>query len=174
MDAIQKILVPTDFSEHADEAFRVALGLAGAVEAKVILFHVAEPPAVVSDDGWIVTEPQEGTNLWDRLRRIQSPDPTVRVEHQVIVAAKPTASHILEILDVLGCNFIVMGAHKQSRLKYFLYGSVVEEVVRRARCPVIVVKAPTSARKPSARTVMQVTGASTPRQRSHFADAAGK
>jgi nucleotide-binding universal stress UspA family protein len=159
MDAIQKILVPTDFSEQADEAFRAAVSLAEAVGAEVILFHVAQPPAVMSDDGWLVTGPQEASNLWDRLRSIESTDLKIRVEHEVIVAVKPTASHILEILDVLGCNLIVMGTHKQSRLKHFLFGSVVEEVVRRARCPVMVVKAPALARNSSAREEVHATGA---------------
>jgi nucleotide-binding universal stress UspA family protein len=159
MDAIQKILVPTDFSEQAEEAFRAAVGLAEAVGAKVILFHVAQPPAVMSDDGWLVTESPEAADLRDRLQRIQSPDPKIRVEHQVIVAAKSTASHILEILDVLGCNLIVMGTRKQSRLKHFLFGSVVEEVTRRARCPVMVVKAPAHPRNASAREAVQATGA---------------
>jgi nucleotide-binding universal stress UspA family protein len=51
MNAIHKILVPTDFSAHADEAFRVAHTLARAVGAEVILFHVAQPPAVVLEGG---------------------------------------------------------------------------------------------------------------------------
>jgi len=54
MNAIRKILVPTDFSAHADEAFRVAHTLAPTIGADVILFHVAHPPAVVSEgaDSW--------------------------------------------------------------------------------------------------------------------------
>jgi len=43
MDAIRKILVPTDFSPHADEAFRVAHDLAGILGAEVVPFHIAQP-----------------------------------------------------------------------------------------------------------------------------------
>jgi nucleotide-binding universal stress UspA family protein len=145
MDAIHKILVPTDFSDHAEEAFRVAHGLARAVGAEVILFHVAQPPAVVSEGGRFLTDPTTGnaTNLWDRFHNSQPNDPTVRVEHEVIVAHKPSASHILEILDRLGCDLIVMGTHGRTWLKHLLFGSVTEDVVRQARCPVMVVKAPT-------------------------------
>jgi nucleotide-binding universal stress UspA family protein len=143
MDAIKKILVPTDFSAHADEAFRVGHELARATGAEVIVFHVARPPAVVSEGGALLTEPgQESMNLWDRFREMQSADPRVRVEHQVIVADRPGAAHVLEILDQRGCDLIVMGTHGRSRLKHLLFGSVTEEVVRRARCPVMVVKAP--------------------------------
>jgi universal stress protein A len=143
MDAFQKILVPTDFSEHADEAFRVAHALARALEAEVILLHVADAPAVVSEGGRLLTDPRKATstNLWDRFQNIVPSDPKVRVEHEVIVAARPGAAHVLEILDKLGCDLIVMGTHGRSWLKQLLFGSVTEEVVRRARCPVMVVKA---------------------------------
>jgi nucleotide-binding universal stress UspA family protein len=144
MNAIHKILVPTDFSAHADEAFRVAHVLARATGAVVIVFHVASPPAVVTEGGKLLAEPakREAANLWDRFQHIRSEDPDVRVEHQVIVADRPSASHILEILDRLGCDLIVMGRHGRSWLKHLLFGSVAEDVVRWARCPVMTVKAP--------------------------------
>jgi nucleotide-binding universal stress UspA family protein len=44
MNAIKRILVPTDFSAHADEAFRAAHTLARATGAEVVVFHVARPP----------------------------------------------------------------------------------------------------------------------------------
>jgi hypothetical protein len=116
MDAIHKILVPTDFSAHA----------------------------VVSECGRFLTNPGQGkaVNLWDRFQSLQADDPKIRVEHQVIVADRPGATHVLEILEKLGCDLIVMGTHGSSWLKHRLFGSVTEEVVRRARCPVMVVKAP--------------------------------
>jgi nucleotide-binding universal stress UspA family protein len=160
MDAIHKILVPTDFSAHADEAFRVAHTLARAVGAEVTLFHVAHPPAVVSEGGKLLANPGKGeaVNLWDRFQSIQPPDPGVRVEHQVIVADRPGARHILEILDRLGCDLIVMGTHGRSWVKQRLFGSVTEEVVRRARCPVMVVKAPAPGQDAPAPEPAQATG----------------
>jgi nucleotide-binding universal stress UspA family protein len=144
MNAIHKILVPTDFSAHADEAFRVAHTLARALGAEVILFHVAQTSAVVSEGGRLLGDPGTGktANLWDRFQNILPNDSRVRVEHQVIIADRPGAKHILEILDKLGCDLIVMGTHGRSWLKHLLFGSVTEEVVRLAHCPVMVVKAP--------------------------------
>ena len=63
----------------------------------------------------------------------------------MIVADKPTVTHILDLLEKRGCDLIVMGTHGHSWLKQRLFGSVTEEVIRRARCPVMVVKAPTHA-----------------------------
>ena len=161
MEAITRILVPTDFSAHADEAFRVAHTLARAVGAEVILFHVAQPPAVVSEGGKLLANPgkADAENLWDRFHSIQPADPKVRVEHQVIVADKPRARHILDMLDKLGCDLIVMGTHGRSGLKHLLFGSVAEEVVRVARCPVMVVKAPAPAMEPPMPEPEKMTGA---------------
>ena len=144
MDAVRKILVPTDFSEHADEAFRVAHTLARALGAEVILFHVAQPPAVATEGGPLLANPPKGdaTDLWDRFHRFRETDPKVRVQHEVIVADKPNAGYILEILDKLGCDLIVMGTHGRSGLRRLLFGNLAEEVVRQAHCPVMVVKAP--------------------------------
>jgi nucleotide-binding universal stress UspA family protein len=144
MDAIRKILVPTDFSLHADEAFRVAHGLAAIIGAEVILFHIAKPPAVVAEEGRLLAGAGKGdvTNLWDRFQNIQPADPKVRVQHEVIIADQPGANHVLQILDKLGCDLIVMGPHGGSWLKHRLLGGVTEEVIRLARCPVMVVKAP--------------------------------
>ena len=144
MDAVRKILVPTDFSPHADEAFRVAHVLASAVGAEVVLFHIAQPPAVVLEGGRFLAESEKGgaANLWDRFQHLHPSDAKVRVEHEVIVADKPSADDILDILEKQGCDLIVMGTHGRSWLKHRLFGSVTEEVVRRAHCPVMVVKAP--------------------------------
>jgi nucleotide-binding universal stress UspA family protein len=162
MDAIRKILVPTDFSAHAEEAFRVACTLARLTAAKVILFHIARPPAVVSEGGKLLANPGKAdtVNLWDRFHSIQAADAKVPVEHQVIVADRPRAKHILDVLDTLGCDLIVMGTHGRSWLKHRLFGSVTEEVVRLPRCPVMVVKvrAPTEP-MPEPEQEAQVTGA---------------
>src|SRR5262245_3001346 len=161
MGAIRKVLVPTDFSAHSDEAFRVAHTLARAVEAEVILFHVARPPAVVSEGGQLLANPgkADAADLWERFHSTQPSDDKVRVEHQVIVADRPRAGHILEILDKLGCDLIVMGTHGHSWLRHRLFGSVTEEVVRLARCPVMVVKATAAATEPPLPEPVPRTGA---------------
>jgi nucleotide-binding universal stress UspA family protein len=146
MDAIEKILVPTDFSAHADEAFRVALRLAKATGALVVAVHIAAPPAVVKAEGASTADlrDEKGRDLWGGLLALQAP-PQVRVEHEVVVADRPAVAHLLDLLEKRGCDLIVMGTHGHSWLRQRLFGSVTEEVIRRARCPVMVVKAPAHA-----------------------------
>ena len=102
MDPIRKILVPTDCSPHATEAFRVAVELAKATGAVVVVLHVSRPPAVMSDgtatlsvptcaaehDVWDRLRTDEETDVWDRLRQVQPHDPAVRVEHERIAPAR--------------------------------------------------------------------------------------
>jgi universal stress protein A len=154
--SIRKILVPTDFSPHALEAFRQAHGLAKATGAVVMVLHIARPPAVVVDGGPLLTDPTAGKtkDLWADLRKIKLEDSGVVVEREVIVANRPDASHVLSIFEAMGCDLIVMGTHGLTGLNHRLFGGLTEEVVRQAKCPVMVVKAPESepvSRGPEAR-----------------------
>jgi nucleotide-binding universal stress UspA family protein len=141
---IRTILVPTDFSPPAAEAFRRAHALARATGARVVVLHVARSPAVVVDGGRLTTDPTgEGPDdLWADLRKLKAEDPSVVVEYEVIVADRPDVSHVLKIVEAAGCDLIVMGTHGLTGLKHRLFGGLTEEVVRRARCPVMVVKGP--------------------------------
>ena len=144
MSDIQKILVPTDLAAHPQEAFCVAQDLAKATGASVVMFHVARAPAVVADGDRRYSAPDrtEARDAWDELRKFQADDPAVRVEHELIVADRPDAKHILRILEERGCDLIVMGTRRKSRRKRVRFGSVTEDVMRRAHCPVILVVAP--------------------------------
>ncbi|HKB35244.1 MAG TPA: universal stress protein [Gemmataceae bacterium] len=147
MKPIKTILVPTDFSPHSDEAFQVGRELARTMGAGLIVFHVAHPPAVISEDGRVVTHPGKGEakDLVEEMRKAHPADAQLRVEHKVIIASRSSAAHILDILDTLGCDMIVMGTRGRTGLRHLLFGSVAEEVVRKAHCPVVVVKAPAHA-----------------------------
>ena len=92
MSSFLKILVPTDFSEHAQEAFTVAQDLAKARRSGVVMFHMCRPATVLSDGEPVSPEFDGGRprDAWDELRKIQATDPAVRVELELIVTAKPS------------------------------------------------------------------------------------
>ena len=54
MVMFQTLLHPTDFDERSKEAFRVARSLAQALGARLVVFHVVRPPAVVTQDGRVI------------------------------------------------------------------------------------------------------------------------
>jgi nucleotide-binding universal stress UspA family protein len=141
---LNAILHPTDYSEHSDYAFRLACSLARDHEARLIVLHVVMTlgaEVVPAGEAGAQLQP-EGyqQQLWDALRRIQSPDPAVAVEHR-LVEGDP-AQEILRTAGQPGCDLIVLGTHGRTGLQRLLMGSVAEQVVRKARCPVLTVKAP--------------------------------
>jgi len=53
----------------------------------------------------------------------------------------PPAKEIIALAEELGVDLIVVGSRDRGRLRRALTGSVCDQVVRRARCPVLVVEA---------------------------------
>ncbi len=139
MLAIKTILHPTDFSERSNQAFRLACSLARGHGARVILLHVAPPPATAIG-GVMTPDPGHHEECWEQLRRLQPEDSRVPVER--LLAEGSPAEAILRAAQERHCDLIVMGTHGRTGLGRLLMGSVAEEVVRKARCPVLTVKVP--------------------------------
>jgi quercetin dioxygenase-like cupin family protein len=74
-------------------------------------------------------------------------DPKVRVEHRVAEGDAP--EQILRLAQALKCDLIVMGTHGRAGLGRLLNGSVAEEVLRKAPCPVVVVRPPNEGTPPA-------------------------
>jgi nucleotide-binding universal stress UspA family protein len=151
--AFKKILVPTDFSPAAAEAFRVAVGLAAMGGGEVVVVHLAGDVAVVVENGPVTAGRSigKGPNLWDNFRTAVTSEPNVRVTHE-LVAGRVGAAEIVVLMEKFGCDLIVFGSHGHGRLRRVFRGSLTDQVVRYARCPVLVVKAP-SVGAPAVRAV---------------------
>jgi nucleotide-binding universal stress UspA family protein len=137
---IHTILHPTDFSERSTYAFRLACSLARDLKAKVLVLHVVPPPVSY---GETVARRQEDSyydDLWQELCRIKSLEPTVMVQHRL--EDGEVAQRILDIARESRADLIVMGTHGRTGLRRLLMGSVAEEVVRNADCPVLTVRSP--------------------------------
>jgi nucleotide-binding universal stress UspA family protein/quercetin dioxygenase-like cupin family protein len=143
MSSIKTVLHPTDFSPNSEPALQTACSLARDYKAKLVLLHVMRPYAAPlmgeeSPNPLQVAESQ----AWMR-ERFNWPDPsdsTIRVEHRVAEGDAP--DEILRLAQALKCDLIVMGTHGRQGLGRLLTGSVAEQVLRRAGCPVLAVKTP--------------------------------
>ncbi len=136
MLAMQTILHPTDFSENSRYAFQMACALARDYQATLLLLHVTYPS---SDPLSQVPLPESGKTL-DSFPWPRPADPRIRVERQL--AEGDFAEEILRLARTRHCDLIVMGTHGRTGLSRLLTGSVAEEVLRKAACPVLAVKAP--------------------------------
>jgi nucleotide-binding universal stress UspA family protein len=145
MTMFQTIIHPTDFDEPSKEAFHVARSLAQALGARIVVFHVVPPPAIVTQDGKVILDPHkaEPVDLWAEYRALQSDGPTVPVQYAVVVGDRSEARRLLEekVHELGDGALVVMGSHGRLGISRLLWGSKAEEVVRECPCPVLIVKA---------------------------------
>jgi len=142
---IKTVLHPTDFSADANYAFQVACSLAGHYQARLVMLHVMLPTR--APFGEPPPNPLQPAESQEALKWCfqwpQAPDDRVAVEHRV--AEGDFAEEILRLAQAVDCDLIVMGTRGRSGVGRLLTGSVAEEVLRKATCPVMTVKAPDSA-----------------------------
>ena len=62
------------------------------------------------------------------------------------------------MMETFRCDLIVIGSHGHGRLRRLLRGGLTDEVVRHVRCPVLVVKAPTTRPAAPAKPVTTLSG----------------
>lgn len=138
---IHKILHPTDFSDRAREAFRVACGLAHDYNAELIILHVVAPPSTFYGEGLVPEGP--GSDLEEArasLREVVPAGFEVRFRHQI--EQGDAVAEIVRVARETGCDLIVMGTQGRTGLDRLLLGSVAEGVLRQAACPVFPVRVP--------------------------------
>jgi nucleotide-binding universal stress UspA family protein len=139
MLTVRTILHPTDFSEPSGYAFNLACALARDYGARLVVLHVTPPPVIVYGGGMAPPLPADYEDrLREQLRQVVPPDPKVAVEHRLVEG--DMAAEILRIAGETKCDLIVMGTHGRTGLGRMLMGSVAEQVVRKASCPVVTVK----------------------------------
>jgi len=144
---LQKILFPTDFSRCADQAMAHAVFLAEKYDAEMHVLHVVtlfeDQPSIISD------EIAETEKMVRRLEDIAEKQLNKVVDSQdsdnmkIITATKREVSAAPAILEYASDNIIdliVMGTHGRRGLGHLLLGSVAEEVVRLAACPVFTIR----------------------------------
>lgn len=141
MTAIKTLLHPTDFSERSNFAFELACEVAHKNNAKIVVLHVATPLPILFTEGILPIE--QGSyldRLRERLNEVVPKKPKLKVEHKLVEG--DAATEILRVASDINCDLIVMGTHGRTGLGRLLMGSVAEQVVRQAACPVLTLKTP--------------------------------
>jgi len=138
-----KILYPTDFSAAGECALEMAASLARDRGATLLIGHVEEPPMVYGGVEFYYGIEGTREEIARRLNEVVPADPTVACEHRLIAGAPAAA--IVELAEQENVDLIVMATHGRTGLTRVLMGSVAEEVVRKAKCPVLTVKPATVA-----------------------------
>jgi nucleotide-binding universal stress UspA family protein len=141
---VKKILCPTDFSEASKRALSLAVPIAEKFDAQIYLVHVVPtiPAAPSVTARFDVPE-------YQRLMRSEAEKDLANLAKSVssvkthqILADGSAADGILRTADENKVDLIVIATAGATGWEHVVFGSVAEKVVRRARCPVLTVRAP--------------------------------
>jgi universal stress protein A len=141
---ITRILVPTDFSAHAEAAFRYALELGRTFQASVHLLSVVEDPVTAGMWSAELYTPEIAglqVNLaQDTELRLRASVPADAGMVTTEVRMGNAAKQILEAAEAQGVDLIVMGTRGRTGIAHVVMGSVAEKIVRLAPCAVLTLR----------------------------------
>ncbi len=145
MKPIKNILFPTDFSPCARFAAGNALAFARKFDADLFLLHASllyenDPQKfdkLQQEPLEIKPEPYVNRRMDDVLDVYNADNEKV---HRVQIRGITEVASILEYARENPVDLIAMGSHGRRGFKRWLLGSVAEEMVRMAPCPVITLK----------------------------------
>jgi len=141
--AVQRILVPLDFSDCSSDALQYATLMAKQFKAKVILLHVIDIKGLTGGFSLSVEERDHaleavgGKLLSDAAASLEADG--IGVAREVRKGVPP--QEILKGAEEHGADLIVMGTAGRTGLERLVVGSVAERVVQMAKCPVLTVHA---------------------------------
>jgi nucleotide-binding universal stress UspA family protein len=140
-----RILVPIDFSDHSKHALAYAVSVAVSFSSELLLLYVVEPAIYPADLGFgQVSLPNIEKELTDRgyaelndLAKLHAGG--VRKVRTLVKTGRPFIE-ILETARTEKTDLIVIATHGHTGMEHFLFGSTTEKVVKKAHCPVLIVR----------------------------------
>lgn len=141
---MKKILIPTDFSDHAEYALKVAAQIAKKNNGEIILLHMLELPHQGSDaigSGHNIPELMFFKNAAiKKLEDLMEEDYLDGITVSEVIQFELAFDGIMKISQKNNVDLIVMGSHGASGFKEMFIGSNAEKVVRNSEVPVLIIK----------------------------------
>jgi universal stress protein A len=144
-----KILVPTDFSKYSDKALNQAFDIAKQYNSKVYVLHVIHEKMIDRIDDYGITYPSYVKDM--EMEMIKGA--RVKLQKEIdkfpqakelevlseVVLGKPS-EEILKAQTEKGIDLIVIASLGRSGIAKYLIGSVARNVLKGAKCPVLLTK----------------------------------
>lgn len=147
------LVVPTDFSEEANNALALAVSIARKSNAKISLLHVIDVPVAAPVDSLDIMGFSHGDESPDvykhymiqvmkatkhRINELIAQYPDVSISEHV--EFDTLQKHLTEFVTTNETDLIVIGSKGASGLDEVVIGSNTEKVIRYAKAPVLTVK----------------------------------
>jgi universal stress protein A len=149
MFAPKKILVPTDFSEYSDNSLKEAIDIAKQHKAKIFLLHVIDDgfrQCTVDyclDEGDVERILKESVkNSQEKLNQEVKKITVSNADIEIVYDTKRGIPYeeILKEQEEKKIDLIVIASHGKTGILKNLMGGVVDKVVRRAKCEVLLIR----------------------------------
>ncbi|OWP85083.1 universal stress protein UspA [Flavobacterium davisii] len=141
---MKRILVPTDFSQHAEYALKVAAQFARKHNAEIYLIHLLELPGQGNDTvthGHDIPEIVFFKNaITNRMDDLMDEEYLDGIETSKIIQIDQPFEGIMKTIQNNTFDLIIMGSHGANGIKEMFVGSNTEKIVRNSSIPVLVIK----------------------------------
>jgi universal stress protein A len=170
--SVRRILCATDFSPASGPPWAFAQRLRRSTGAELLLLHVVLPGSAAREAAG--ADPVYGRAREDDERQALAAlgrfaefamDPEAGVTLRV--DRGPASARILAVAEEEAVDLVVVGTHGRTGLDRLVLGSVAEDVVAQATCPVVTVRPLSAApdvRHPLRRVLYAVEGPAAPRR----------
>ena len=137
-----KILVCTDGSETAEKAVKAGAISANNFGFEVTVLNVIQDSASYdkfpTDPGFLLRK-EKAENILSRAKKIVE-EVSKDIKYGLQLAHGPVVSHIIRIAEDGKYDGIFIGTTGTTGVKRVLLGSVADEVLRHAHCPVTLIR----------------------------------
>jgi nucleotide-binding universal stress UspA family protein len=156
---MKTILAPIDFSPASECVVREAAGLARALDARVVLLTVVQPPVIFTEYAALMNAGELTTrsehHAAAELARYEEQLNNDFIKTATVQLTGSPIAHIVAQAEKLEADYIVLGSHGHTAFYDLLVGSTAHGVLMRARCPVVIV--PSNRKQAKTRTVQKRT-----------------
>ena len=140
-----RIIVPTDFSDCAEEAWALGQRLAAAFGAELVLVHVLVEAPLYDEGPFSMDRARkvyEGARKWveESLEAWATEARSKGLNVRVAVRTGAPYQEIVALATDELADLVVIGTHGRGGIDRVLLGSVTDRVVRMAPCPVLTVR----------------------------------
>jgi nucleotide-binding universal stress UspA family protein len=146
---LNKILVPTDFSDCATRASKVAIEIAKQSGADIHFLHITSIPIdwiqLNSDqDNWYPDVTHDVNQKKHNLQELVKLAQLEAIDAKSYLGYNEGFQDILNYIDNQDISLVVMGSHGAGGIKEFFLGSNAQKIVRQSPVPVLILKSETS------------------------------
>lgn len=143
---MKKILIPTDFSDCANEASRIAIEIALKTQADVYFLHIHYTIPVGShvhvDAGDVITSKHTAKEGYAKslLHQLVKQAESHGVKANQLFVLDTGYEKIENYIEPFGIDLIVMGTHGSHGFKEVFTNTNAQKIIRESKVPVLVVK----------------------------------